>query len=178
MACAIAAWASASLITPPFTHGPRWAWPRRQNTRPPGTATLSIDTSIVPRHNDRSRDYAPQVVTWSSPAAADPALGAYFHTPFLGSFARHTGCMAWKEPRGWRKLREATFARWGRQCWRCGGYATTVDHVTPVCLGGGHELGNLRPACRRCNYGTRASIGNRLRGYRPADSPVRHSRRW
>jgi 5-methylcytosine-specific restriction endonuclease McrA len=83
----------------------------------------------------------------------------------------------WVKPPGWAKLRTATFARWGRQCWRCGAYATTVDHVVPRVLGGGHELANLRPACRRCNYSTGAAVGNRLRGqavYQTWPS----SRRW
>jgi hypothetical protein len=26
----------------------------------------------------------------------------------------------WAWPPGWRALRAATFARWGRACWRCG----------------------------------------------------------
>ncbi len=29
--------------------------------------------------------------------------------------------------------------------------ADTVDHIVPVSLGGTHELGNLRPAHRKCN---------------------------
>jgi len=73
----------------------------------------------------------------------------------------------WKWPPGWRRLRAATFARWGRACWRCGGYANTVDHILPVALGGGHDLGNLRPACGSCNSSTGASMGNRLRPRRP-----------
>ena len=77
----------------------------------------------------------------------------------------HTGTMSgsWQWPPGWRALRAATFARWGRACWRCGAYATTVDHVVAVVLGGTHDLSNLRPACARCNSSTGASMGNRLR---------------
>ena len=81
-------------------------------------------------------------------------------------------------PPGWRKLRAATFARWGRSCWRCGAYAGTVDHVLPVALGGGHELANLRPCCRRCNSSMGASMGNRLRGGQVAARPWRTSRNW
>ncbi len=36
-------------------------------------------------------------------------------------------------------------------CWICRGAATTADHIQPRSLGGGDELGNLRPACRSCN---------------------------
>lgn len=42
-------------------------------------------------------------------------------------------------------------------CFRCGGVATTADHILPKSRGGGPELTNLRPACRRCN----SSRGNR-----------------
>jgi 5-methylcytosine-specific restriction endonuclease McrA len=69
----------------------------------------------------------------------------------------------WQWPPGWRALREATFARYGRACWRCGAYATTVDHVVAVVLGGTHDLSNLRLCCSRCNSSAGASVGNRLR---------------
>jgi 5-methylcytosine-specific restriction endonuclease McrA len=75
----------------------------------------------------------------------------------------------WKAPPGWRKIRLQVFAVKGRSCYRCGAYATTVDHAVPVVLGGTHDLSNLRPACSRCNSSTGASLGNRLgppRGYR------------
>lgn len=101
----------------------------------------------------------------------------------------------WKAPPGWRKTRELVFARDGRRCYRCGGYATTVDHRVPVALGGTHALSNLRPACPGCNSSTGASMGNRIgqpRGYmrrgrkrapatRPAataPAPLRTSRDW
>jgi 5-methylcytosine-specific restriction endonuclease McrA len=74
---------------------------------------------------------------------------------------------SWQWPPGWRRLRAATFARYGRACWRCGAYANSVDHIIPVVLGGGHDLGNLRPACSSCNSSTGASVGNRLRPRRP-----------
>jgi hypothetical protein len=84
-------------------------------------------------------------------------------------FTGHTGDMSavWQWPPGWRRLREAVFARDGRICWRCGGYANTVDHVVAVVLGGTHDLANLRPACGHCNSSTGASLGNRLRPRRP-----------
>jgi 5-methylcytosine-specific restriction endonuclease McrA len=74
---------------------------------------------------------------------------------------------SWQWPPGWRRLREATFARYGRACWRCGAPATTVDHVIAVVLGGTHDLSNLRPCCQHCNSSTGASVGNRLRPRRP-----------
>ena len=81
----------------------------------------------------------------------------------------HTGDMSatWQWPPGWRRLREAVFARDGRICWRCSGYADTVDHVVAVVLGGTHDLANLRPACHHCNSSTGAALGNRLRPRRP-----------
>lgn len=36
-------------------------------------------------------------------------------------------------------------------CWICRGPATTADHITPRAHGGGDELDQLRPACKRCN---------------------------
>jgi 5-methylcytosine-specific restriction endonuclease McrA len=72
----------------------------------------------------------------------------------------------WVAPPGWRKLRKVVFARYGHVCHRCGAYADTIDHLRPVILGGDHDPANLRPACRRCNFGTGAALGNRLRGGR------------
>ncbi|MGN6177343.1 MAG: HNH endonuclease [Streptosporangiaceae bacterium] len=79
----------------------------------------------------------------------------------------------WVKPPRWRQLRAATFARYGRACWRCGRCATTVDHIVPAVLGGGHDTSNLRPCCAHCNYSTGATIGNRLRGQRVAAQPWR-----
>ena len=42
-------------------------------------------------------------------------------------------------------------------CYRCGKPADTADHIQPVFQGGGNELDNLRPACRRCNSQTGAT---------------------
>jgi 5-methylcytosine-specific restriction endonuclease McrA len=81
----------------------------------------------------------------------------------------------WQWPPGWRALRAATFARWGRACWRCGTYATTVDHVVAAVLGGSHDLSNLRPACSRCNSSAGASVGNRLRPRRPLTARQRQA---
>jgi 5-methylcytosine-specific restriction endonuclease McrA len=81
----------------------------------------------------------------------------------------------WAWPPGWRRLRAATFARYGHVCYRCGGYATTVDHAVPVARGGTHDLSNLRPACASCNSSTGASMGNRLRPWRPLSPAQRHA---
>jgi 5-methylcytosine-specific restriction endonuclease McrA len=81
----------------------------------------------------------------------------------------------WKPPPNWAALRRAVFARDGHVCWRCGRYATTVDHAVPVVLGGTHHLSNLRPACAHCNYSTGATLGNRLRGMARSEA---HLRRW
>jgi 5-methylcytosine-specific restriction endonuclease McrA len=72
----------------------------------------------------------------------------------------------WKAPKGWRKIREAVFARDGHVCWRCGAWAGTIDHRIPVALGGGHDMANLRPACAHHNYSSGASLGNRMGGPR------------
>ncbi len=41
-------------------------------------------------------------------------------------------------------------------CYLCGKPADTADHIVPVFKGGGNEMENLRPACRRCNSRTGA----------------------
>jgi len=89
----------------------------------------------------------------------------------------HNGGMSstWQWPPGWRRLRAAAFARWGRACWRCGAYATTVDHVIPVVLGGSHDPSNLRACCPRCNSSAGASVGNRLRPHRPLTARQRQA---
>jgi hypothetical protein len=56
-------------------------------------------------------------------------------------------------PADWQDKREAVFARDGYACVYCGsgGIELHCDHVTPVVLGGGHEIGNLVTACSVCN---------------------------
>jgi 5-methylcytosine-specific restriction endonuclease McrA len=75
--------------------------------------------------------------------------------------------MTWQRPPRWNALRKATFARYGRACYRCGKYANSVDHVVAQFLGGTDDLANLRPACGHCNSSTGASMGNRLRPRQP-----------
>jgi len=43
-------------------------------------------------------------------------------------------------------------------CTYCGAKATVADHVVPLARGGLHRIGNLTPACARCNH----SKGSRL----------------
>lgn len=50
-----------------------------------------------------------------------------------------------------RRLTEMVFAAKGDRCWRCGAFATTVDHIVPDSAGGLHTVTNLRPACKSCN---------------------------
>ena len=45
------------------------------------------------------------------------------------------------------------------QCTYCGQPATEADHIIPVLHGGGHNLDNLTPACKKCN----STRGNRTR---------------
>lgn len=47
----------------------------------------------------------------------------------------------------WYSVMEAA----GGCCVYCGAGADTIDHVVPLVQGGGHELGNVVPACRSCN---------------------------
>lgn len=50
--------------------------------------------------------------------------------------------------RDWRRL----CARWGNTCAYCGADGNLDrDHVIPLSRGGRHSIGNLLPACRRCN---------------------------
>jgi 5-methylcytosine-specific restriction endonuclease McrA len=52
-----------------------------------------------------------------------------------------------------RRLVALTLATYGDTCWLClvPGAATTADHRQPRSLGGTDDLGNLAPACLRCN---------------------------
>jgi 5-methylcytosine-specific restriction endonuclease McrA len=87
------------------------------------------------------------------------------------------------EPPGWKVLRAACFAQYGRKCWRCGAPATEADHVKPVVLGGADTLANLRPSCKRCNSRAGAIVGNKLRGMRrhglmPPAKPPKPAPEW
>lgn len=54
--------------------------------------------------------------------------------------------------RPWRRTRLLVLERDGWTCHLCGELgATTVDHLVPVHLGGGDDLGNLAAAHLGCN---------------------------
>ena len=56
----------------------------------------------------------------------------------------------------WAIRRAFVLERDGRICWLCGlAGADTVDHKTPLFLGGGDDLENLAAAHGRCNYARR-----------------------
>ncbi len=95
-----------------------------------------------------------------------------------------------KAGRAWRTLR-ASILEANPYCAirgpRCTVWATTVDHVVPVTMGGAElDPGNCRPACARCNYGGGARITNARRAgrlpatstRRPQDMQPTHSPMW
>lgn len=51
----------------------------------------------------------------------------------------------------WQELRDAVLERDANTCQYCGALAEHVDHVVPVCKGGGNTLDNLVAACAKCN---------------------------
>ena len=57
----------------------------------------------------------------------------------------------------------------------CARPATTADHITPLALGGSHDLANLRPMCARHNSLLGARLTNAIRAARAMG---RRSRRW
>jgi hypothetical protein len=66
-----------------------------------------------------------------------------------------------------RAVRLAAEADPRTRCWQCG--LTAAEHGQPWTAGhvvDGQVGGELRPECRRCNYGRGAAMGNRQRGRR------------
>lgn len=58
-------------------------------------------------------------------------------------------------PRDWRR----TLERYGHACAYCGSRGPlTQDHVVPLSRGGRHSIGNLVPACGRCNSSKRNKL--------------------
>lgn len=51
----------------------------------------------------------------------------------------------------WRRLRACVFLKKGNDCVYCQGFATHVDHSTPIRRGGTNEVSNLQPVCGSCN---------------------------
>jgi 5-methylcytosine-specific restriction endonuclease McrA len=59
---------------------------------------------------------------------------------------------------------EALVELYGRRCLRCGAREPlSVDHITPLCLGGSNTIANIQPLCEPCNSLKGASV----RDYRP-----------
>lgn len=58
--------------------------------------------------------------------------------------------------RDWRRL----LTRYGHCCAYCGARSDRLqmDHVIPLSRGGRHAIGNVLPACRRCNTSKRAKL--------------------
>jgi 5-methylcytosine-specific restriction endonuclease McrA len=51
-------------------------------------------------------------------------------------------------PAQWREV----MAAYGNRCVYCGANGKlTIDHVVPIAKGGAHSIGNIVPACFRCN---------------------------
>lgn len=50
--------------------------------------------------------------------------------------------------------------KYGNKCLRCGrsDVKLTMDHVTPISLGGRHEKENIQPLCKSCNSSKKATI--------------------
>jgi 5-methylcytosine-specific restriction endonuclease McrA len=74
----------------------------------------------------------------------------------LTSESRCPACRL-RRPRGrrWQATRRLVFARYGSNCVYCDAIATEIDHIVPIAAGGDDSVGNLRPACARCNRGRR-----------------------
>ena len=53
--------------------------------------------------------------------------------------------------RQWKKQRELVFRTKGHDCYICGEWADAVDHVISAKRGGGSNIENLEPICKRCN---------------------------
>ena len=53
----------------------------------------------------------------------------------------------------WRR-----WVEFGHQCAYCGADGDLhIEHVIPISKGGEHHLGNIVPACQRCNYSKRSA---------------------
>jgi 5-methylcytosine-specific restriction endonuclease McrA len=53
--------------------------------------------------------------------------------------------------RKWKKQRELVFRTKGHDCYVCGEWADAIDHVISAKRGGGDNIENLEPICKRCN---------------------------
>ena len=60
--------------------------------------------------------------------------------------------------RKWKKQRELVFRMKGHDCYICGEWADAVDHVISAKRGGGNELENLEPICKKCKIVKRKGV--------------------
>lgn len=85
---------------------------------------------------------------------ADPSFRAYHREKSKRRKAQMRGGHAIKVTAA--QLRQR-FAQFGNTCAYCGtGGDLHIEHVVPISRGGTHTLGNVLPACQRCNYSKRA----------------------
>jgi 5-methylcytosine-specific restriction endonuclease McrA len=62
---------------------------------------------------------------------------------------------------------EALLELFGRRCLRCGvAGPLSVDHITPLCLGGSNTIENIQPLCVACN----SLKGDAIVDYRPLEA--------
>jgi 5-methylcytosine-specific restriction endonuclease McrA len=62
---------------------------------------------------------------------------------------------------------EALLELFGRRCLGCGApEPLSVDHITPLCLGGSNTIANIQPLCEACNCAKGATV----RDYRPVEA--------
>jgi 5-methylcytosine-specific restriction endonuclease McrA len=76
----------------------------------------------------------------------------------------------------------------GQPCPRCGvimvraalqvSRSVTVDHITPLALGGTNDPWNLRVMCRKCNCGMGGRLGTSRRVRRARIVRLMTSRSW
>ena len=82
---------------------------------------------------------------------------AYYHADRLHSLERQHRRRAAKVGADVRRVTsrdlERLWSAWGGRCAYCGAGAETIEHVMPLSRGGRHAIGNLIPACSRCNPG-------------------------
>lgn len=95
-----------------------------------------------------------RVELWRFKYLTNPVLRAYNREKSKRRKAQMRGGHAIKVTAA--QLRQR-FAQFGNTCAYCGtGGDLHIEHVVPISRGGTHTLGNVLPACQRCNYSKRA----------------------
>jgi 5-methylcytosine-specific restriction endonuclease McrA len=91
---------------------------------------------------------------WQLDYATNPSLRAYHREKSKRRKAKMRGSHSIKVTTA--QLRDR-FAQFGNACAYCGtGGDLHIEHVVPIARGGTHTLGNVLPACERCNYSKHA----------------------